>query len=158
MRCVGFPPYYNTDSRVLILGSFPSVKSREVNFYYGNGQNRFWKLLSELLHEPLPTDVDAKKTLLKKHRIALWDMVTECDIVGSMDKDIKDPVIADVPDLLSKIPCEKIFCNGTASYNLLTKNYPDLASITTKLPSTSPANGRFDKKEWEAAFAQAMSP
>lgn len=154
MHCVGFPPYYNKDSRVLILGSFPSVRSREVNFYYGHKQNRFWQVLSDIFCEPLPIDTEEKKELLRRHNIALWDMVTECDIVGSMDKDIKDPVIADIPGLLTLIPCEKIFCNGATSYNLLTKNYPDLIPMTTKLPSTSPANGRFDKKAWEAAFAQ----
>ena len=152
MHCKGFAPFYNENSRVLILGSFPSVKSREVNFYYGNNQNRFWKTLSKIYNEPIPKTLDEKKTLLTNHNIALWDMVVECDIEGSMDKDIRNPVIADVPDLLTKIPCERIFCNGTASYDLLINNYPTLSDITTKLPSTSPANGRFDENIWKEAL------
>ena len=152
MHCQGFAPFYNENSRVLILGSFPSVKSREVNFYYGNNQNRFWKTIAKIYNEPIPKTLDEKKALLTNHAIALWDMVVECDIEGSMDKDIRNPVIADVPDLLIKIPCERIFCNGTASYDLLIKNYPTLSDITTKLPSTSPANGRFDENMWKEAL------
>lgn len=154
MRCVGFTPFFTEQSKILILGSFPSVRSREVNFYYGNKQNRFWKVLADFFNEPLPTDTNEKKTLLSDHDIALWDMVVECDIEGSMDKDIHDPIIADVPALLAKIPCKKIFCNGTASYDLLIKNYPSLSAIAEKLPSTSPANGRFDKTKWIDALTE----
>ena len=156
MHCVGFAPFFTEQSKILILGSFPSVKSREVNFYYGNRQNRFWKILSEYFCEPLPNDIEEKKALLANHGVALWDVVTECDIEGSMDKDIHNPIIADVPALLAIIPCEKIFCNGNASYKLLMQNFPHLSIITTKLPSTSPANGRFDKGKWIEALTEVF--
>ena len=154
MRCVGFEPFFNADSEILILGSFPSVKSREVNFYYGNGQNRFWRVLAFAYGEETPKNIEEKKSILSRHRIALWDMVTECDIEGSMDKDIRDPVIADVPSLVAKMPCKKILCNGVTSYALLIKNYPHLASMTLKMPSTSPANGRFVESVWIKALTE----
>ena len=88
MRCVGFPPFFDGESKLLILGSFPSVKSRETNFYYGHKQNRFWKILAAFFGENSPVSVEEKKSFLKKHDIALWDTVTECDIEGSLDSHV----------------------------------------------------------------------
>ena len=148
MRVKGFLPYL-VDGDVLVLGSFPSVKSRETDFYYGNRQNRFWKVLSTVFSRPLPTTNEEKKALLSAVGVSLWDVVTECEIVGSMDKDIKDPVIADLPDLLLRHPYKKILCNGATAYTLLVHAYPNLSSIAVKMPSTSPANGRFSLDVWE---------
>ena len=142
MVYMGFDQYVNADSRLLILGSFPSVKSREEGFYYGNKQNRFWKILAECFAAPLPLTVPEKQTLLQKHRIALWDIVTACEIIGSMDKDIRHPQIADIPALLSQAPIARIITNGGTAHTLLLRHFPQLADLCTPLPSTSPANAR----------------
>ena len=148
MRVNGFDPYI-VDGKLLVLGSFPSVKSRETDFYYGNRQNRFWRLLADTFSQPTPQTAEEKKALLTLCGVSLWDVVVECDIVGSMDKDIKDPVLADLPGLLQKHPYEKILVNGATAYTLLLKAYPDLSPLAVKMPSTSPANGRFDPTVWQ---------
>lgn len=148
MRVSGFDPFI-TDGRLLVLGSFPSVKSREVAFYYGNRQNRFWKVLCATFDRPLPDTVEEKKDLLRFCGISLWDVVTECEIVGSMDKDIRSPVLADLPALLRSHPYEKILANGATAYSLLLRTYPELSPLVVKMPSTSPANGRFDVTVWQ---------
>ena len=144
----GFEPYINRDSRILILGSFPSVKSREEGFYYGNKQNRFWRILAESFDCGLPQNTDEKKALLSKNKIALWDVVISCDIQGSMDKDIKNPIAADIPALLAKFPVRKIITNGATARALLLRHFPYLADMCVFLPSTSPANARLDKSVW----------
>ena len=135
------PPVYDKNSRVLILGSFPSVKSREEMFFYGHPQNRFWKVLSYLLKEPLPKTVAEKKTLLLSHGIALWDVLASCDIEGSADNTIKNAVANDISSILSYADIEKIFVNGKTAekyYNKYLKNVVGRNAIC--LPSTSPAN------------------
>lgn len=129
---------------ILILGSVPSVKSVEGNFYYMHRKNRFWKVLSALLDEDLyaMNNDERRSALLKKH-IALYDSVEECDISGSSDSKITNIVPADIPSLIHGTKIKHIFCNGTASYNTLIKYHPQLADIATKLPSTSPANAAF---------------
>jgi len=144
----GFEPFYDENSLILILGSFPSVKSREVSFYYGNKQNRFWKMLSDFFGMPIET-VDEKKNLLFKNKIALWDIVTKCEIIGSMDSAIKNYSVADVLSLLAAAPdIKKILINGQTANKIFTKNFPELSGIAVCLPSTSPANTRFDKFVW----------
>lgn len=142
----GFPPVYNSDSKILILGSFPSVKSREVSFYYGNKQNRFWKTLSEFYGGSIET-VEDKKRLCIANGIALWDIVESCRIQGSMDADIRDYKLVDLSQILSKCGIVKILCNGQKAYQL-TKScyYGDVPVI--KMPSTSPANVSFNKGIW----------
>lgn len=95
----GFAPVFDGHSRVLILGSFPSVKSRQVEFYYGNRQNRFWRILCSFFGEGVPESVDEKKALLLRCNVALWDMVTECEIEGSSDASIKNYKVADLTKL-----------------------------------------------------------
>ena len=107
-----FAPIYNEESRVLILGTLPSVKSREQNFYYGHPQNRFWKVIAALCEEPVPQSVDEKKELLLRHHIALWDVIAECDICGSSDSSIQNVVPTDLSVILQSAPIEKIFANG----------------------------------------------
>lgn len=144
----GFAPFYNENSLILILGSFPSVKSREVSFYYGNKQNRFWKMLSDFFGMPI-SSVEEKKKLLNKNKIALWDIVTKCEIVGSMDSAIKNYSVADVPSLLAAASnIKKILINGQTAYKIFTKNFSELSDLAVCLPSTSPANTRFDKSAW----------
>ena len=156
MRCAGFAPFFDEKSVLLILGSFPSVKSRETAFYYGNRQNRFWKILASFFGEDLPSAVPEKKSFLKKHDIALWDVVTECDIEGSLDSAIKNPVVADIYEVLNNAPIKRIFTNGGKSFALLKRHYPELVVLTDALPSTSPANVRSPEKEWFEALEKVF--
>lgn len=145
----GFDPVFDENSRVLILGSFPSVKSREIQFYYGNKQNRFWKTVCGFFGEEVPESVGEKKKFLFRRKIALWDMVTECEIEGSADSDIKNAAVADLGIVFRAAPIEKVLLNGTLSYNLFVAHYSDTNIPYFKMPSTSPANPRFDKRVWE---------
>ena len=136
-----FPPVYDENSRILILGSFPSVKSREVQFYYGHPQNRFWKVLAAIFEAPLPGSVDERRVFLKEHRIALWDVIEQCDIIGSSDSSIKNVIPTDLNVILDTAPIEHIYCNGAASFKLFNKYQAKSTGRTAvRLPSTSPAN------------------
>ncbi len=139
-----FEPVYDIHSKVLVLGTFPSVKSREQNFYYGHPQNRFWKVLAHLTKEPLPGTTEEKKALLLKHQIAVWDVIQSCDIIGSSDSSIKNVVPADIPGILKGSSIKSIFANGDKAYRLYQKYCRDAAGMeAVKLPSTSPANAVF---------------
>ena len=144
---MGFPPVFDKDSRTLILGSFPSVKSREISFYYGNKQNRFWKTVCGVFGEEIPQTTEEKKAFLLRRKIALWDMVVACEIDGSSDASIKNAEIADLSVVLDGANIEKILLNGTLSYNLFLENYKG-AIPYAKMPSTSPANPRYDETVW----------
>ena len=116
-----FLPVYNEESRILILGSFPSVKSRENQFYYGHPQNRFWKVIAGIFKEPLPQTIDEKKDLLLRHRIAVWDVIDSCDIVGSSDSSIRNVVPNDMDLILSNAKIQGIFANGGKAHQLFVK-------------------------------------
>ncbi len=148
----GFPPFFDKESVLLILGSFPSVKSRAEGFYYGNRQNRFWKTLSGYFGEQIPKEVADKKDLVRRRKIALWDAVISCEIDGSKDASIRNAAIADIPALIRKSNIEAIFCNGGKSYSVVEEYYPELLPLVTKLPSTSPANPRFSAAVWYGAL------
>ena len=157
MRAVfaeGFPPVWDENARVLILGSFPSVKSREEGFYYGNRQNRFWRTVADFFEESAPNTVEDKRAFLLRRGIALWDVVTRCRIVGSKDVTISEEEIADIPALLAKSNVAAILCNGSKAYELLVENFPKLHEIAQRLPSTSPANPRFEKAAWHTALGR----
>ena len=147
-RVVGFEPYYNQDSKILILGSFPSVKSREVSFYYGNERNRFWAVLSTALNESKPQSIEEKKALLDKHNIALWDIVTECEIHASEDASIKVIGVANISLILDTSNVQKIIVNGNKAKEIFLKFYPQYEDKLICLPSTSPANARLDVNVW----------
>ena len=147
-RVYGFEPFFNADSRLLILGSFPSVKSRRQSFYYGNPQNSFWRLLAEFFCESIPLTVEEKKEFLTRHKIALWDIVTSCKIVGSSDSTIREYETADLGKVLSRCPIERIILNGGTAYKIFLKRYASLPLPYIKLPSTSPANARPKREEW----------
>ena len=135
------PPLYDANSRVLILGSFPSVKSREAMFFYGHPQNRFWKLMALLFEAETPSTVEEKKRLVLSHGIAMWDTIHSCTITGSSDSSIKDVVPNDLSVILNNSRVKRIFCNGAASHRLYQKYiYPINNIPAQKLPSTSPAN------------------
>lgn len=136
-----FPAVYDRDSRVLLLGSIPSPKSREVGFYYGHPQNRFWKVLAAVLGEPLPETIPQKKALLKSRHIALWDVLESCTIVGASDTSIEDAVPNKIAALVARSKVTRIFCTGATAYKLYQKYCAaDVGLDAVKLPSTSPAN------------------
>ena len=147
-RKIGFEPIFDKNSRVLILGSFPSVKSREIDFYYGNKQNRFWKTVCSFFKEDIPQTSGDKKEFLFRQKIALWDMVTSCEIEGSADSAVKNAEVAYIPKLIDGSKIEKILLNGTLSYDLFVKNYANIQIPYIKMPSTSPANPRFIESIW----------
>ncbi len=151
-RKVGFAPVFDENSKVLILGSFPSVKSRQIDFYYGNKQNRFWRTVCGYFKEEIPESTEAKRAFLKRRGIALWDMVMECEIEGSADASVRNAKTANLHEVLSKANIQKILLNGTLAYELFIKEYAELEVPYQKLPSTSPANPRFNRRVWEEAL------
>ena len=136
-----FPPLYDENSKILILGSFPSVKSREQLFFYGHPQNRFWKVVSALYGCDTPKSIEEKQIFLRSHGIALWDVIASCEITGSSDSSIKDVTPNDLTKILDLADIRKIFVNGKTAekyYNKYTK--PITGREAVCLPSTSPAN------------------
>lgn len=140
-------PVYDSTSKILILGSFPSVKSRETGFFYGHPQNRFWRVLAELLKVEMPTTIDEKRTFLLEHHIAVWDVIASCKIIGSSDSSIRDAIPNDLGKLLNESQIQRIYTNGGTAWKLYQKYTKEKTGMeAVKLPSTSPANAsyRFD--------------
>ena len=136
-----FPPVYGAESEILILGSFPSVKSREIMFYYGHPQNRFWRVLAAVYNADVPQNTDEKTRFLLKHHIALWDVLASCEITGSADSSIKNAVPNDLSVILSRADIRRIYTNGKTSekyYKRFSEEITGRGSVC--LPSTSPAN------------------
>lgn len=135
-----FPPVFDERSEILILGSFPSVKSREEGFYYGNPHNRFWKMLSAIFGESAGS-MEEKKALLLSHRIALWDSIASCRIEGSSDSSITGIVPNRIPELIAETRITRILANGTKAYDAYMRHiYAEGSIIPVRMPSTSPAN------------------
>lgn len=137
-----FPPFWNQDSELLILGSFPSVKSREQAFYYGHPQNRFWRVLASVYGEKTPLDIDEKKAFLSKNRIALWDVIERCEISGSSDASIRSVVPTDLYWIIGICPIKRIILNGRTAEKYFRKYFPAFPVESFVVPSTSPANAR----------------
>ena len=136
-----FPPVVDEGCRFLILGSFPSVKSRSDGFFYGHPQNRFWKMLSTVFDEDLPKDIAAKRALLLRHHIALWDVIAACDIAGSSDASVKNAVPVDITRVTNVARIERVICNGSLAYKLYHRHLESVVGLPAiALPSTSPAN------------------
>ncbi len=136
-----FPPLYDKDSKVLILGSFPSVKSREQMFFYGHPQNRFWKVISAVMGTDTPIGIEDKSRFLHDNHIALWDVIASCDITGSSDSSIKNVVANNLSEILENADIKQIFVNGKTAekyYNKYIRN--TIGRDVVCLPSTSPAN------------------
>lgn len=147
-------PVWDKNSKVLILGSFPSVKSREEGFFYGHKQNRFWKVIASVCDCPVPENIENKKKLLLSNNIAVWDVIHSCDIVGSSDSSIKNVVPNDIGVIIKNSKVERIFTNGKKADELYRKYIERQVGITAVcLPSTSPANAAWtlDKlcAEWQ---------
>ncbi len=142
-----FPPLYNKDSKILILGSFPSVKSREQMFFYGHPQNRFWNVISTVFECDMPETVEEKKQFLLENGIALWDVIASCEITGSSDSSIKNVKVNDLSKILKEADIRQIFVNGRTAEKYFKKYIK--AQINTDaicLPSTSPANAAWSVK------------
>lgn len=151
-----FQPIFNKDSKILILGTFPSVKSREQHFYYGHPRNRFWKVLAALTNESIPADIPQKKQLLLNHNIAIWDVIQSCEIIGSSDSSIRNVVPSDIGSLLHQAPINAIFGNGNKACELFAKYNPEYH--IHKLPSTSPANAAWSLERLINYWQQEISP
>lgn len=151
-------PIFNDQSHILILGTFPSAKSREARFFYGHPQNRFWKVLSALTKSPLPSSVEEKKALLLQNGIALWDVIKSCDIEGSSDLSIRNVVPHDITIVTSNAPIKHIYANGSKAYELFFRFCENPSGLpVTKLPSTSPANASYSLERLIQAWQVILS-
>ena len=162
-----FGPVFDTDSEILILGSLPSVKSREQEFYYGHPQNRFWKVLAAIYREPVPQTKEEKRAFLLRSHVALWDVIASCDIAGSSDSSIRNVVPNDLRVILERAAIRKICLNGGKAYELFRK-YCEIPEIMhpacgiVRLPSTSPANAAWSLErltgEWREGLLRNSLP
>ena len=158
---MSFEPVCGPASRALILGTWPSPKSREMAFYYGHPQNRFWPMMAALTGEQMPAreDIEAKKQIILCHGLALWDTLERCTITGASDASIKDAVPNDIAALLEKAPIEAVFCNGAAAYRIYTKYLLPVSGIeAVRLPSTSPANAACRPEKLREIWGAALAP
>ena len=154
-----FEPVYDERSRILILGTFPSVKSREQHFYYGHPQNRFWKLLAALTQWPqIPQTIEQKKQMLLENEIAIWDVIQSCDIAGSSDSSIKNVVPSDIGSILKNSGIARIYANGNMAKKLYEKYIlPETGVPIIGLPSTSPANAAYSIERLKESWQQILS-
>ncbi len=139
-------PLYNNEAEILILGSFPSVKSREEGFFYGHPQNRFWKVMARICNESLPATIEEKTNMILKHHFALWDVIHSCEIIGSADSTIKNVTPNDLSKILNTANIKAVFVNGKKAEALYKKymfNETGIKAIV--LPSTSPANASWSE-------------
>lgn len=134
------PALCQKDAKILILGSFPSVKSRETMFFYGHPQNRFWPMLAEILGQSVPDSVEKKRALVLSNRIAMWDVVKTCEITGSSDSSLKAIELTDLSPIFANTDIKAIFLNGKKAYQLFMKSPPSFSGDIHSMPSTSPAN------------------
>ena len=147
------PPLYDSPSRVLLLGSIPSPKSREIGFFYGHPQNRFWRVLAAVLGEEVPQTIEDKRTMCLKHHVALWDTIARCEIAGASDTSIRNAVPNDIGKLVRESEITRIFATGGKSAELYRKLIePTLHIPITQLPSTSPANAAWSLERLIEAY------
>ena len=138
-------PIYNQKSKILILGSFPSVKSREEGFFYGHPQNRFWKVLAAIFNENIPQTIQEKKEFLLNNKVAVWDVIHSCEITGSSDSSIKNVEVNDLTRILNTADINQIFVNWKKAYSLYNKYMKQIVmKEAICLPSTSPANAAWN--------------
>ncbi len=153
------PPLYGPDSVKLILGSFPSVKSREAMFFYGHPQNRFWRILAALCGAPVPSTIEEKTRLVLDHGFALWDVIASCEIVGSSDSSITNVVANDLTPILEGSRVRQIFCNGTTSHRLYARFIQPVTGIeAVYLPSSSPANAAWSLERLIKTWGETLNP
>ena len=154
-----FKPIFDKNSKILVLGSFPSVVSRKFGFYYANPQNRFWRVLAGILNAPLPKSMDEKINFLLAYRIAIYDAAISCEIKGSSDAKMTAVTPANLEPIFKTANITQVYANGGKAYEICKKYLEDeilkaTKNVVIKLPSTSPANAKFsiDKlaSEWSA--------
>ncbi len=156
-----FAPLYDSQSKILILGSLPSVKSREQRFFYGHPQNRYWRLMAAIFNETVPQTIEEKKALALNHHIAMWDVIYSCVIIGSGDSSIKNVVPTDLSKIIRDCDIRQVFCNGKTSGMVYHKYQEPLLGISaTVLPSTSPANAAWSFERlleaWKSEIERAL--
>lgn len=154
-----FEPVFDNNSKILILGSFPSVKSREQEFYYGHPMNRFWRMLEMVLSKKIPIDSSEKRQFLLENQIALWDVIDSCDIIGSSDSSIKNVIPTDLSKILSVSPIRNIYVNGKTAKRLYDKYSEAVSGLKAVcLPSTSPANAMFSLERLVSEWKVILEP
>lgn len=154
-----FEPLFDENAEILILGSLPSVKSREQGFFYGHKQNRFWRLMARLYEEPEPAydDIEAKKAIILNNHIALWDSIYSCDIIGSSDSSIKNVVPTDLKRVVEQSHVRRVYCNGSTSGKYYEKYHEARLGIrAVTLPSTSPANAAWTLERLTEAWSVVL--
>lgn len=152
------PPLFDENAKILILGSFPSVKSRECGFYYGHPQNRFWKVTAFVLGEEVPRTVEEKRSMILRNNVALWDVIASCDITGSSDSSIKNVVPNDVKRVINSSNVQIIYVNGKKAKSLYDKYLEEELGITAVcLPSTSPANASWSLERLQNEWKRLLS-
>lgn len=151
------PPLFNDESQILILGSLPSVKSREAGFFYGHPQNRFWKMISMIYQEPHPQTIEEKRMLILRHRLALWDTIYSCDIIGSSDSSIRNVTPTDLSNILRNSEIHKVICNGKTSGKYYERyQMQEIGIRPIILPSTSPANAAYSLERLAAIWQEEL--
>lgn len=155
-----FAPVFDAHSRVLVLGTFPSVRSRAAAFYYGHPRNRFWPVLAALCGQPVPETRAQKEALLLANGVALWDVLASCEITGSADGSIRDPQPNDIAALLAQAPIRAVYANGQTAARLYARYCEPLTGVpAVALPSTSPANAAWSLEKliaaWQVLLKQA---
>ncbi|MGN0746535.1 MAG: DNA-deoxyinosine glycosylase, partial [Aristaeellaceae bacterium] len=151
------PPVAGPESRTLILGSFPSVRSREEGFFYGHPRNRFWPMLAAIYHEETPLTIPEKQSLILRHGLALWDVIASCRIEGSSDASVRDAVPVDIARVTAIAPIERVICNGSLAGRLYAQHLqPALGIEALALPSTSPANAAWSLSRLTEAWRGAL--
>ena len=154
-----FPPLYDGNSRILILGSFPSVKSREQRFFYGHPQNRFWKVMAAVLDWPVPQTIEEKKAMLHRNGIALWDSIAQCRIEGSSDASIEQVIPNDLSPIFEAAEIRRVYCNGKKSFEMYRRYIePTFHRSAYALPSTSPANAAWSLDRLIEAWSAEILP
>ena len=149
-----FPPLFDEQSRTLILGSFPSVKSRESLFFYGHPRNRFWTVISSVFGERVPETIPEKKQLILRRHLALWDSIAFCEVTGSADASLRCVIPNDLRDILDAAPIERIYCNGRKSFEIYARLIEPMTGRKAEcLPSTSPANAQWKPDQLTAAWS-----
>ena len=150
---MAFAPVYTERAHTLIVGTWPSPKSRDQGFFYGHPQNRFWPLLARLLGQPVPRTPEEKVRLIQQNGLALWDTIEHCTITGASDASIRDVVPTDITGLCRCAPIRRVLCNGATAYSLCVKYQALPTGIeVVKLPSTSPANAAWTMDRLAAAW------
>lgn len=152
-----FEPVYDQNSKILILGSFPSVKSREQKFFYGHPRNRFWKVLAGVLDREVPGTICEKKAFLLENHIAVWDVIASCEIKGSSDSSIKNAQPTDLAKIIAESKVERIFVNGQTAGRMYAKYQEKMLGMKARvLPSTSPANAAFSTEKLIQIWREAL--